>query len=187
MIFIKLFAFAFLFAVPIGILCGLAAKQARRGRILANPEHPIPFRPMLLQIGIIICICVGFAIYKGTFSFVALGLVVVLLFATGLIGYVTYLLLMRAKPIHSYGSGNAPARTDESNAQQTGLKIAAWIHRNPTAGKLIFWAICAVGAVLFVQMILDILSSKKWGSAALIFAVMGWTAWSIAKDRKTGK
>ena len=186
MLFVKILAFALCFAVPLGILCGLAAKQARIGHISRFPDHNYRLRSVILKVAAIIALAIGISIHRGTFSFIALGLVAMVIIPTGIIGYLTYAFLMRSPTERARVAGGPITTKAATNGELSGLELAQWFRRNPLAAKVVFWGICALGLALFIHMLIDIASKGKWVAAAAICIVIGVRAWTMAKDKKTG-
>src|SRR5690349_10954033 len=99
MFFMKLAAFVMIFALPLGIVIGLAARQAKLGNMTRFPNH---YSNSLRNFGIKIAIgLIATAIisYKhgSRFDPVSAGLLAMLITFTGLIGFLAYYLLVRGR------------------------------------------------------------------------------------------
>lgn len=187
MFFIKLMAFVLIFAVPLGILCGLAAKQAELGRISRFPDHKIPFPNIILHTVTVVGIVIAISIHQGTFSFVVVGLIAIIIIPTGLIGFLTYTLLMRAKHPHHNALDRAPVKVQgKTKGEQAGVKLAEWVQGHQLAARLIFWGIFAAAILLFIHTIRDITSHGKWLSAAIMFTGIGLRVWSATRTKQPG-
>lgn len=139
---------------------------------------------MLFKITLVIGVTTALAIYRGTFSFITLGLIAMVVLPTVLIGYLTYSLAWRAK-VHSNAMSGSPVTVPNSTkGEQAGARIAEWASKNPMAAKVIFWGIFGLAIALFVLMLFDITSNGKWVTACVIFLVVGLRVWSISKTAK---
>lgn len=184
MLFIKLLAFVLCFAIPLGILCGLAVKQAQIGRISRFSSHAVSFRSMFFKIVLVVVVMTALAIHRGTFSFITLGLIAMVALPTILVGYLTYTLAMRAK-VHSNAVIGSPVTgQNTTKSKQAGATIAEWVSKNTMAAKVIFWGIFALAIALFVHMLFDITSKGKWITACVIFLAVGLRVLSISKTAK---
>lgn len=186
MIFLKLIIAVLIFALPLGVLCGFAARQANLGRVSRFPEYKFPGRKIILQIAAVVCIAVAVAFHRGTFNIVVMGLIAMLIVETALIACGTYFALLRFGRSQSKFADQVAVitETSPSKSEKAGIKLAAWIHDHPVAARALVWSIVAAIMVMFVNMLLDIASKGSWVKAAITFTVVGLGAWRATKKAK---
>ena len=172
MIIVKLAAAIFIFALPIGVLCGFAARQVKLGSVSRFPNHEFPLRIVILQITAVVGVAVIWSFHRGTFSLIVVGLVAGLIIQTGIIAYVTYNLLMRRKAVAPATAQPAVANRI-SKAEEAGFNFAEWVHDHPNTTKAAFWMVVAIAQGLLVLTTLDVANRGSWFRAALLFFVVG--------------
>lgn len=100
MFFIKLAAFVLIFAIPLGVVIGFAAKQFKLGRVSRFPNHSISLRKTAFQLMLALSVPTIISFQQDSaFDPIIVGLFAMLIVFTGLIGYLTYNLLMRGRQL----------------------------------------------------------------------------------------